>query len=246
MNYITPYWVIFSFVILLGMIFFMILIGNNHVLPSFDFITDIILQGIIIGFIISMISAIVYSKYQYRERYNRLCDEIYENHKKTTPEAIEKQCNNLRERARDPKLGPDGFIPFDKTVVVFITLFSDSSQGKDHWRYLPNNEYKTFILLGSHSNIPSNVLNSLTLFYFYCEQFSVEEQNIEKHLHPDRRRKFKYTQDQINGIVEWEILQIQKLYDYDKPYLDQLYKEIANEFQKISILRIDKWIFGCY
>ena len=113
--------------------------------------------------------------------FNNLCDEIDENHSKIQTTEINKQLKRMETiwNRQIENSHPFEWVGFAKRISIWILSEKNDTDGTDYYRYLPSDELKNFIRQGFYRFIKDHE-ESLTLFYVYCEGFSVKEQNIEK------------------------------------------------------------------
>lgn len=225
----------------LGLVFLFLII----IIPIFDIASivfrnqDAIVVGVVTGFIASIVATFIYTRYQYISAFNRLCKEIDDNHTKILPEKISEQFDKMRRKAREG-LDPADWIGFEKIISIFVMVLSDESLGKDQYRYLSSNEFKMFIIHGYNTKLSYNLLHPLTLFYFYCDAFSIREQDFEKPLNHEVRVRYPERVIQETEVV---ISKIHQLYTANQNQLNSHYNAIKDHFQQISVLDIEKWLF---
>lgn len=203
--------------------------------------SDIFFQlmiAMLTGFVVSIISAIVITKYQYLITFNQLCDEIEKNHKKMSRNCIDEQYSKLRRKSRE-KINEGDWIGFEKIISPYVILFNSKAEKQDHWRYLSSNAFRNFILNGAYTHIENEFMTKLDLFYFYCDTFSTAEQDVEKIV------MARYYAGMLNDSdIEIAISKIERIYLDRKKQIDQQCSGIFNYFRKIKFWDIENWIFN--
>jgi hypothetical protein len=232
------YWEIsiFGLLILVAIVLSFIFFKELSEKPVSDIYLNIII-AILTGFIISIITAIIITKYQYLTIFNQLCEEIETNYQKMSKENIESQFYRMREKAGGV-LAEGDWIGFQKEISPYVILFNAKAIGQDHWRYLSSNAFKNFILNGAYTHIENQIMTDLDLFYFYCDAFSTAEQDIEKEVMKS------YGAGILNNrLLEIYISNIEYIQKQRKNQIDIHYPNVTSHFKKINVWDLENWVF---
>lgn len=125
------------------------------------------------------------------------------------------------------------WIGFAKIISIWTFAEKNDIEATDYYRYLPSNELKNFIRRGYYPYI-KQIEENLTLFYLYCDDFSIKEQNIEKIIRDEftSTNLISQSSDVKNTYIENKIIEIQVLSESYRPAIFQKYNDIHSFFKK--------------
>ena len=177
----------------------------------------------------------LYDFFNFLKFFYNLCDEIDENYSKMQNVKLNEQFTRMRNIWNKDVENPHQFewIGFAKIISIWTLAEKNDTVATDYYRYLPSNELKNFIRRGYYPYI-KQIEESLTLFYLYCEDFSISEQNIEKIIHNDFTSTDLNSQPLVvkNAYFDNKMTAIQVITNSYQPSIFLKYNEIHPFFKK--------------
>ncbi|MDO9549642.1 MAG: hypothetical protein Q7J03_01585 [Methanoregula sp.] len=172
--------------------------------------------------------------------FNNLCDEINENYSKIQETAINEQLDRMQKiwSTRIENSYHPEWVGFAKRISLWILSEKNDIAGTDYYRYLSNNELKNFIRQGYYRFIQEREEN-LTLFYVYCENLSISEQNIEKIIN-QKMSLTGYSSEPYSSkrqFLDDNLKKIQYISNSYRPVISEKY-EIIHPFFKRRIFHV--------
>ena len=113
---------------------------------------------------------------------NGLCDEIDANYERLNDQQLKKRTERMKREFARKLIDPNVWAGFYKRISIYKIALKIDEKHLNLYRYLSNNEVMTFIHRGYYHAIKPYE-QRLTLFYFDCENLSVETQQIEAEFH---------------------------------------------------------------
>ncbi len=194
-----------------------------------------ILKWLIEFLLLPIIIIYLYDLFNFIKFYNNLCQEIDDNFKKMQTIELNNQFERMRRIFQDNLNTPtrNEWVGFAKVISIWTLAEKNDTIETDYYRYLSNNELKNFIRQGYYEYIKPNE-EQLTLYYLDCENFSIDEQNLEKTI----RDEFNYpalaslSTDRQQALLERKISEIQCIIDRDQSKILEGYRAIHPSFYR--------------
>jgi hypothetical protein len=131
------------------------------------------------------------------------------------------------------------WVGFEKIILVNVILINPDPINADHYRYLPNNEFRNFVNFGHLTKLSKGIVENLVLYYLLCETYSIVTQDLEKLIMLNRERFFNKNHNKSDPELKEDTLRIiqQILNETNRmrPEFDRIYANISDYFSEITI-----------